>query len=87
MTYYEYNDFDQIYIDTYKKQITDLWNLEYNLNINENPIQSVSKQNTLTAHIFKKNRTKNNNNELETYLKDPPVNFDMDILTFWKVIL
>jgi len=34
--------------------------------------------------MFKKRKT-SYSDELEAYLNEPPANFDMDILAFWKV--
>ena len=85
MQYYKDNEFEEIYIDAYRKQITDLWNNEYKPKGDENNNQP-TQQNTLAAHMFKKRKTIYDD-ELEEYLNEPPANFDTDVLTFWKVKL
>ncbi|GBC52400.2 zinc finger BED domain-containing protein RICESLEEPER 2-like [Rhizophagus irregularis DAOM 181602=DAOM 197198] len=50
---------------------------------NENDNQNIN-QNSLAAHMFKKRKT-SYSDELKAYLNEPPANFDMDILAFWKV--
>ncbi|GBC25678.2 zinc finger BED domain-containing protein RICESLEEPER 2-like [Rhizophagus irregularis DAOM 181602=DAOM 197198] len=39
---------------------------------------------SLAAYMFKKRKT-SFTNELEAYLSEPPENFNMDVLAFWKV--
>jgi len=86
MQYYIDNEFEKEYITTYKKQITELWTTKYKPTVNENDNQSNIKQNALTAHMFKKRKTAYND-ELEGYLNEKPVNFDINVLDFWKVNL
>ncbi|GES85086.1 zinc finger BED domain-containing protein DAYSLEEPER-like [Rhizophagus clarus] len=47
-------------------------------------IATSTNQNPLAAHISKKRKT-SFIDELEVYLNEPPENFDMDVLAFWKV--
>jgi hypothetical protein len=47
---------------------------------------SSSKPNALSAHIFKKRKIVHTD-ELNSYLKEPPSNYDVDILMYWKVIV
>src|SRR5688572_9841865 len=86
MQYYKDNDFDDFYIETYKKQITELWTTEYKPKSNVSDNQSNTKQNALSAHMFRKRKIAYND-ELEEYLNEPPIDFNMDVLTFWKVKL
>jgi hypothetical protein len=50
----------------------------------EHDDNTTSNQSALAIHMSKKRGT-SYNDELETYLNEPPANFDMDILAFWKV--
>jgi hypothetical protein len=84
LQYYIDNEFENEYIDTYKNQITELWETEYKPNSDEINNQINTNQNTLAAHMFKKRKT-SYTDELEAYLSEPPANFNMDILAFWKV--
>jgi hypothetical protein len=84
MQYYIDNEFEEIYINTYKKQITELWEKEYKPKNNEGEEQLNIKQSSLAAHMFKKRKV-SYTDELEAYLNEPPENFDMDVLAFWKV--
>lgn len=87
MQYYKDNDFEDHYIEMYRKQITELWTTEYKPRSNvSNNNQSNAIQNALTAHMFRKRKIVYDD-ELEEYLNEPPINFDMDVLTFWKVKL
>ncbi|CAB4410083.1 unnamed protein product [Rhizophagus irregularis] len=86
LQYYIDNEFEVGYIDTYKKQIKELWLTEYKPKNNENDNQNNNNQNSLAAHMFKKRKT-SFTDELEAYLSEPPENFDMDVLAFWKVNL
>ncbi|CAB4472701.1 unnamed protein product [Rhizophagus irregularis] len=71
------------YIIAYKNQIKELWVTKYKPENNENDNQNIN-QNSLAAHMFKKRKT-SYSDELKAYLNEPPANFDMDILAFWKV--
>ncbi|GBB95627.1 hypothetical protein RclHR1_02580010 [Rhizophagus clarus] len=86
LQYYIDNEFEDEYINTYKNQIKELWLTEYKPKNNENDDQNNnnSNQNPLAAHISKKRKT-SFIDELEVYLNEPPENFDMDVLAFWKV--
>lgn len=85
MTYYKDYKFDFEYIRIYKKTILNLWNNKYKSNKNQESNESTSKQSALSAHMFKKRKIINTD-ELESYLKEPAsINFDVDILTYWKV--
>ncbi|CAB4442276.1 unnamed protein product [Rhizophagus irregularis] len=86
LQYYIDNEFEVGYIDTYKKQIKELWLTEYKPKNNENDNQNNNNQSSLAAHMFKKRKT-SFTDELEAYLSEPPENFDMDVLAFWKVNL
>ena len=83
LQYYTDNEFEENYIITYKNQIKELWVTKYKPEDNENNNQNIN-QNSLAAHMFKKRKT-SYSDELEAYLNEPPANFDMDILAFWKV--
>ncbi|CAH1763824.1 8132_t:CDS:2, partial [Entrophospora sp. SA101] len=83
MQYYIDNEFDD-YIEMYKEKISDLWKMEY-MPIQEcnTTIQTTKTPNTLESHILK--RRKNiQTDELDMYLNSPPLNFDTDVLSFWK---
>jgi hypothetical protein len=83
MQYYIDNEFDD-YIETYQNQIKELWTNNY-LPINQNAeIQNHGKKSALAAHLFKKHKI-SHDDELETFLNGPTINFDSDVLTFWKV--
>lgn len=85
MIYYNEHGF-QSYIKLYKKQITDLWRTSY-LPINQEIITSTDEiQDDLITYVFKKRKIINQD-ELETYLKDPPADpyKTREILTWWKV--
>ncbi|EXX70016.1 hypothetical protein RirG_091230 [Rhizophagus irregularis DAOM 197198w] len=84
LQYYIDNEFEVGYIDTYKKQIKELWLTEYKPKNNENDNQNNNNQSSLAAYMFKKRKT-SFTNELEAYLSEPPENFNMDVLAFWKV--
>jgi hypothetical protein len=84
MQYYIDNEFEEIYIETYKKQIKELWLAEYKPRVDESNNQSDINQSALAAHMYKKRKTAYED-ELEAYLNDPPTNFDIEILKFWKV--
>lgn len=86
MQYYIDNEFEEDYIKTYKKQITELWTTTYKSTVNENNNQSNINQNALTAHMFKKRKTIYDD-QLEGYLGEKPVNFDINVLDYWKVKL
>ncbi|CAJ0649730.1 11883_t:CDS:2, partial [Entrophospora sp. SA101] len=84
MQYYIDNEFDD-YIEMYKEKISDLWKMEY-MPIQEcnTTIQTTKTPNTLESHILK--RRKNiQTDELDMYLNSPPLNFDTDVLSFWKL--
>jgi hypothetical protein len=83
LQYYTDNEFEEDYIIAYKNQIKELWVTKYKPENNENDNQNIN-QNSLAAHMFKKRKT-SYSDELEAYLNEPPANFDMDILAFWKV--
>lgn len=85
MQYYIDNEFEEIYIETYKKQMKELWLAEYKPKDDESNNQSNVNQSTLAAHMYRKRKTVYED-ELEAYLSEPPTNFDMDILNFWKVL-
>ena len=51
---------------------------------NQNNNQATNKSSGLMAYIIQK-RKHNDLDELIRYLKEPPSNCDIDILTFWKV--
>ena len=83
MQYFIENGFGTEYNNMYKQQITDLWKDEYmptqiNLNL---PDES----NILASHIFKK-RKSNRSDELDNYLNSPTVDYNTNILDYWKVI-
>lgn len=84
LTYFKENGFDSKYIKTCKQQITDLWKSKYKPDENQESIISISKQTALTNHIFKKRKVVYKD-ELESYLKEPASNFDIDSLSYWKV--
>lgn len=87
MQYYKDNGFEEIYIETYKNQITELWTTTYKPSSNADNInQSNTEQNALALHMSRKRKVIYDD-ELEAYLNEPPISFDMDILTFWKVKL
>jgi hypothetical protein len=85
MIYYNEHGF-QSYIELYKKQITDLWKACY-LPTNQEIVAPVDElQDDLVAYVFKKRKIINQD-ELESYLKDPPADpyKIKEILTWWKV--
>ena len=89
MSYYKDNNFENKYIQLYKQQIKKLWKDEYISGQNERNYQSIDSldnvhSNALMAYIFKK-RKLIQNDELDTYLNSEPINFNANILTFWKV--
>ena len=89
MSYYKDNNFENKYIQLYKQQIKKLWKDEYISGQNERNYQSIDsldnvQSNALMAHIFKK-RKLIQNDEFDTYLNSEPINFNANILTFWKV--
>jgi hypothetical protein len=69
----------------YKNQITKLWTDEYKSKNDESDSQINIQQSDLAAHMYRKRKTFYVD-ELEVYLNEPPINFDMDILEYWKVI-
>ncbi|MDW3632076.1 MAG: hypothetical protein QOK71_11600, partial [Nitrososphaeraceae archaeon] len=48
-------------------------------------VQNHGKQSALVAHFLKKHKV-SHDDELETFLNSPTINFDSDALTFWKVM-
>ena len=87
MQYYKDNNFEDVYIDIYKDQIIVLWIITYKPSSNESNInQFNTEQNALTLHMSRKHRVIYDN-KLKAYLNKPPISFDMDVLTFWKVKL
>jgi hypothetical protein len=83
MQYFIENGFGTEYNNMYKQQITDLWKDEYmptqiNLNL---PDES----NILANHIYKK-RKSSTSDELDNYLNSPTVDFNTNVLNYWKVI-
>jgi hypothetical protein len=83
LDYYIENLFDKEFINMYKQQITDLWNKEYK------PIQQVSnppdESNVLANYVFKKRKFAPQPDELDNYLNSPVVDYNTDILEYWKV--
>ncbi|CAG8814679.1 14228_t:CDS:2, partial [Dentiscutata erythropus] len=51
---------------------------------NKETDESSPKLNALSTHIFKKRKIVQTD-ELNSYLKEPPSNYDVDILTYWKL--
>ena len=83
MQYFKDNRFDAEYIDMYKQQITDLWKNEYMpIQTNFNPPEESNK---LASHIFKK-RKFSKSDELDNYLSSPIIDYNKDMLEYWKVI-
>jgi len=83
MQYFVENDFGAEYINMYKQQITDSWKNEYMpTQINFNPPDET---NILASHIFKK-RKSSKSDELDNYLNSLTVDYDTNILEYWKVI-
>ena len=83
MQYFKDNGFDAEYIDMYKQQITDLWKNEY-MPIQTN-FNSPEESNKLASHIFKKRRS-SKSDELDNYLSSPIIDYNKDMLEYWKVI-
>ena len=86
LTYYKENNIDSRYIKDYKQKITNLWNEKYKPIGNKEIEKSSPKLNALSAHIFKKRKIVNTD-ELSSYLKELPLNHDIDILMYWKVMV
>ena len=86
LTYYKENNIDSRYIKSYKQKITDLWNQKYKPTGNKEIDESSFKLNALSAYIFKKRKIVYTD-ELSSYLKELPLNHDMDILMYWKVMV
>ena len=86
MEYYKDNDFEDYYIDEYKRQITRLWEEKYK-EIQDQKIsnQLINISSPLANHMFKKRKLVNVD-ELNVYLNSSPASFYVDILAFWKVI-
>jgi hypothetical protein len=81
MEYYVDNEFDD-YIEVYKNQIKKLWeNYIPNNQHEDEEIQNDKKPSALAAHMQKKH----SHNELEVFLNSSTINFDSNILDFWKV--
>lgn len=82
MEYYVENNFDEELINMYKQQITDLWNKEYKP---RQPILDLpDESNVLASHIFKKRKSVQTD-ELNNYLNSSPVDYNTEVLQYWKV--
>ncbi|CAG8526270.1 27760_t:CDS:2, partial [Gigaspora margarita] len=81
--YFKDRDFDDETIEIYQQQIINLWKTKYMPIQSQNNNQTTNKSSGLMAYIIKK-RKHNELDELIKYLKEPPSNCDIDILTFWK---
>lgn len=84
MDYFKDQDFDEETIEIYQQQIINLWKTKYMPTQNQNNNQATNKSSGLMAYMVKKKRH-NDLDELIKFLKEPPSNCDIDILTFWKV--
>jgi hypothetical protein len=84
LDYFKDHDFNEEIIEIYQQQIINLWKTKYMPTQIQNNNQANNKSSGLMAYIIKK-RKHNELDELIKYLKEPPSNIDIDILTFWKV--
>lgn len=81
LKYYENNDWEEFYIVEAKEVITKVWEDEYKRNdfvID----QETEIEDELFSHFYKKRKV-NRKDELEEYLREPPVSYD--VLQWWKV--
>jgi hypothetical protein len=86
LEYYKDNDFEDYYINRYRRQVTNLWEEKYKRVQEQNPDnQFVNITSPLADHMFKKRKLVRAD-ELDIYLNSSSANFDIDILAFWKVI-
>ncbi|KAF0354785.1 zinc finger bed domain-containing protein ricesleeper 2-like [Gigaspora margarita] len=84
LDYFKDQDFDEETIEIYQQQIINLWKTKYMPTQNQNNNQATNKSSGLMAYMVKKKRH-NDLDELIKFLKEPPSNCDIDILTFWKL--
>ena len=68
----------------YKSQIKNLWTTTYKSTNSEINNQTTTTQNSLAAHMSNKRKI-SYTDKLEAYFSEPPADFNMDILAFWKV--
>lgn len=86
MEYYNDNNFEDYYINKYKRQITNLWREKYKETQEQIATnQPVNTSSPLANHMLKKRKFVHAD-ELDTYLNSSSANLDIDILLFWKVI-
>jgi len=86
MNYYKENEWEDLYILEAEKVVTNIWESTYkNNSLNDEQIYEDTAEDDLFLHIFKKQRTVRDNDELKTYLREPVVNSKTDVLLWWKV--
>ncbi|CAG8672540.1 15793_t:CDS:1, partial [Dentiscutata heterogama] len=83
LEYFKDRDFKDKTIELYQQQIVNLWKTKYMPTQNQNNNQVTNKFSGLMAYIVKK-RKHNELDKLIRYLQEPPSNYDMDILIYWK---
>jgi hypothetical protein len=77
------NMFDEKFINMYKQQITNLWEKEYK-SIQPEVFNPPEESNILANHMFKK-RKFIQTDELDNYLNSPIIDYNTDVLQYWKV--
>ncbi|CAH1761519.1 8434_t:CDS:2 [Entrophospora sp. SA101] len=81
--YYIDNEFGNNYIEIYKNQIKKLWE-SYIPNNQHEEVQNDKKPSALAPHMQKKHKH-SNDDELKIFLNSSTINFDSDVLEFWKL--
>jgi hypothetical protein len=83
LQYYKDQCWEDKFIQNARRQMTDLWNSTYKMNITEAEESSDDVDNDLFGHIFKKQKL--DKDELNIYLNERVVLGKTDILVWWKV--
>ncbi|CAG8714920.1 27397_t:CDS:2, partial [Dentiscutata erythropus] len=83
LEYFKDHDFKDETIEKYQQEIVNLWKTKYIPALNQNNNQATNNSSRLIAYIVNK-RKYTKVDELIKYLQEPPSNYNIDILIFWK---
>ena len=83
LQYFKEHNWEEKFIKSSKKQVTELWNTTYKVNSTEAEDTS-DVEDDLFGHLFKK-RKLDKKDELNAYLNEKVLPEKTDILAWWKV--